>query len=60
MGIEVKIGESRADEAAANLLAVAERRVARPPEALVVITGGAYAYRRADGVDVIPLAALRA
>ena len=60
MGIEVKLGESRADEAAASLLAVAERRVARPPEALVVITGGGYAYRRADGVDVIPLAALRA
>lgn len=59
MGIEVKLGDSRADDAAANLRAVAERRVARPPDALVVITGGAYAYRRADGVDVIPLAALR-
>lgn len=59
MGIEVKLGDSRADEAAATLRAVAERRVARPPDALVVITGGTYAYRRPDGVDVIPLAALR-
>ena len=59
MGIEVKLGDSRADEAAAALRALAERRVARPPDALVVITGGTYAYRRPDGVDVIPLAALR-
>ena len=59
VGIEVKLGDSRADEAAATLRAVAERRVARPPEALVIITGGTYAYRRPDGVDVIPLGALR-
>lgn len=60
MGIEVKLGTSRLDAAAAALRAVAERRVERSPAALVVITGGSYAYRRSDGVDVVPLGALTA
>ena len=60
MGIEVKLGTFRIDEAAAALRAVADRRVERPPQALVVITGGKYAYRREDGVDVVPLGALTA
>ncbi|WP_448058728.1 ATP-binding protein [Cellulomonas hominis] len=58
IGIEVKLGQHRVDEAATALHALADRRVARPPEALVVITGGEYAYRREDGVDVVPLATL--
>ncbi len=60
MGIEVKLGTFRIDEAAAALRAVADRRVERPPQALMVITGGKYAYRREDGVDVVPLGALTA
>lgn len=59
LGIEIKLGSHAVDEAAATLLALAERRIARPPAALVVITTGEYAYRRPDGVDLVPLAALR-
>jgi len=58
MGIEVKLGTHRIDDAAGSLLALADRRVTRSPEALVVVTGGQYAYRRADGVAVVPLGAL--
>ena len=60
MGIEVKLGTHRIDDAAGSLLALADRRVTRSPEALVVVTGGQYAYRRADGVAVVPLGALGA
>ena len=58
VGIEVKLGSHRIDEAASHLRALADLRVARPPQALVVITGGPFAYRRPDGVDVVPLATL--
>ncbi|MEA2026789.1 MAG: DUF4143 domain-containing protein [Chloroflexota bacterium] len=54
---EVKLGQRAIDGAAAALLRLAERvdveRHGRPA-ALAVITGWGYAYRRADGVDVIP------
>lgn len=58
MGVEVKLGSHRIDQAAASLRAVADRRVTRPPQALVVLTGGPYAFRREDGVFVVPLGAL--
>lgn len=59
IGIEVKLGPDQIDQAAAGLRRLADARVARPPAALVVITTGSYAYRRPDGVDVVPLGALR-
>ena len=59
LGIEVKLGSHAIDDAAASLRTLGERRIARPPEALAVITSIEYAYRRPDGVDVIPLAALK-
>jgi hypothetical protein len=49
------------DAAAANLLRLAKRIDQRrhgTPVALVVITGWGYAYRRADGIDVVPIGTL--
>lgn len=58
---EVKLGQRAIDDAAASLLRLAERvdveRHGRPV-ALGVITGWGYAYRRADGIDVIPVGTL--
>jgi hypothetical protein len=58
---EVKLGQGAVDAAAANLLRLADRVDPSrhgPPAALAVITGWGYAYRRPDGVDVIPIGAL--
>ena len=60
--VEVKLGKSRIDEAAEHLLALtAKIDAARTgaPVFLLVLTGTDFAYRRADGVFVCPLAALR-
>jgi hypothetical protein len=58
---EVKLGQQAVDRAAAALLKLADRidldRHGRPA-ALAVITGWGYAYRRTDGVAVIPIGAL--
>ena len=58
---EVKLGESRVDEAAGNLLRLAKRVDAErmgEPCALGVIVSSGYGYTRADGVQVIPIGAL--
>lgn len=59
--LEVKLGPGAVDEAARNLLRLANRvdpaRHGRP-SALVVLTGWGYGYRRPDGVCVVPLGAL--
>lgn len=60
--IEVKLGNKQIDEAAKNLLALKSRiNEAKMGEAsfLMVVTGGTHAYRRGDGVLVVPLACLR-
>jgi len=60
--IEVKLGKKQIDEAAENLLALKARiNEDKMGEAsfLMVITGGQYAYRRKDGVLVVPVACLR-
>ena len=58
---EVKLGIGQADAAAA-LLKLRDRvdtKIVGEPKALGVIVGtGAYAYRRPDGILVVPLAAL--
>lgn len=54
---EVKLGDHAVEAAATSLLRLA-KRVTRPPSGLVVVTTGAYAYRRDDGVHVIPLGCL--
>lgn len=59
--IEVKLGEAAVDSAAAALRHFAERVDQGrhgAPTALVVITGGRFAYRRPDGVSVVPITAL--
>ncbi len=60
--IEVKLGKKQTDEAAKNLLALKARiNEDKMGQAsfLMVITGGQYAYRRRDGVLVVPISCLR-
>jgi predicted AAA+ superfamily ATPase len=60
---EVKLGQAAVDDAAANLLRLADRidpEKHGKPAALAVVTGWGYAYRRPDGVAVIPVGALAA
>ena len=60
--IEVKLGSRQLDEAAAHLRRLCERVDADrmgEPSFLAVVTAGATAYRRDDGVLVVPLACLR-
>jgi len=60
--IEVKLGSRQLDEAATHLRLLRERvdvnRMGEP-SFLAVVTAGATAYRRDDGVLVVPLACLR-
>lgn len=62
---EIKLGAHQIDAAAANLLALAKEMEAdpksKPPQPLCVLCGMANAaYRREDGVFVVPITALRA
>jgi uncharacterized protein len=59
---EVKLGEARVDEAAGTLLRfrnrVDTRRTGRPAMLAIVVGAGRYAYRRDDGVWVLPIGVL--
>ena len=58
---EVKLGQSRVDEAAASLTKLVNKidtSRAGEPSARLIITGGEYAYTRPDGIHVIPLGCL--
>ncbi len=58
---EIKLGIGAVDAAANNLLKFAAKidtDKRKPPATLAVITGNGFAYRRQDGVSVVPLAAL--
>ncbi len=60
--IEVKLGNKQIEQAAENLLALKARiNESKMGEAsfLMIITGGEYAYRRDDGVLVVPIGCLR-
>lgn len=60
-GVEVKLGEGAADDAAEALLYMASKVDTEKhgePVALIVVTGGRYSYRRSDGVTVVPITAL--
>ncbi|OZG60747.1 ATPase AAA [Bifidobacterium lemurum] len=64
-GIEIKASQDKVDEAAANLnrlkakLTESTGARTRPPEFLAVLIGvGDFAYRRNDGIYVIPITAL--
>lgn len=60
--VEVKVGGNKIDEASANLLKLAERvdtEHMKEPTFLMVIYGGQHAYRRKDGILVVPIGCLR-
>jgi len=61
MAFEVKMGFNAQDEAAANLLKFAgkiNREKMGEPATLTVITANGFAFRRKDGVNVVPLSTL--
>jgi predicted AAA+ superfamily ATPase len=60
---EIKLGIGAVDDAAASLKKLAgkiDTGKVTPPAALTVITGNGFAYRRPDGVNVVPMSALTA
>jgi predicted AAA+ superfamily ATPase len=60
--IEVKLGNKQIEEAANNLLKLKEKidtDKMREPSFLLVLTGGQYAFRRKDGVLVVPIGCLK-
>jgi len=60
--IEVKLGENRADEGAKNLLRLRDNideEYMKQPSFLMVLTGGQLAYKRPDGVLVVPIGCLK-
>lgn len=61
-GVEVKLGSARIDEAAENLVKIASmvdvERTGKPAF-LMVLTGTKFAFRRPDGVYVVPLGCLK-
>ena len=61
--VEVKLGQTRVDDAALSLLRVAatiDPQRHGPPAFLAVVTARGYAYRREDGVLVVPITTLTA
>lgn len=67
--IECKLGSREIEEGAKRLLEIkrligehnkVERQVPlREPDLMIILTGGKFAYRREDGVLVVPLATLK-
>ena len=60
--IEVKLGGSEIDAAAKNLLALSDKidpARMKAPSFMMILTGTGYAYKREDGVYVVPLACLK-
>ena len=59
-GFEVKLNPVQVDEAAESMLKIASRFQHNPPVSLAVIVGkSGLAYRRTDGVYVLPLTSLK-
>jgi predicted AAA+ superfamily ATPase len=59
--IEVKLGSRQIDEACDNLNALHNKVVEKTARGLafkMIVTAGQYAYRRTDGIYVVPLACL--
>jgi predicted AAA+ superfamily ATPase len=60
--VEVKLGNKQIEEAAANLIKLSQKvdtEKMNQPSFLMVLTGGQVAYRRPDGVLVVPIGCLR-
>lgn len=58
IAIEVKLGIGQINQAAESLLKLRDLVKGKPPAALVVIVPHGYAYKRPDGVSVVPLTLL--
>ncbi len=61
--IEIKMGQAKVDQAAANLLRLKARideKKMNAPSFLAVLTGNGYALKRRDGVLVVPVTCLQA
>ena len=67
--IECKLGSREIDDGAKHLLELKRLIIAhnqkekqmpiREPDVLMILTGGQYAYRRKDGVYVVPIGCLK-
>jgi hypothetical protein len=60
--VEIKLGGDMIDDAASNLLKLkknVDTEEMREPKFMAVLTGLDYAYRRPDGVYVVPIGCLR-
>ncbi|NLN51080.1 MAG: ATP-binding protein [Acholeplasmataceae bacterium] len=58
--IEIKLGAKQIDEAAKNLLKLANKvDIRQKPSFLAVVTATQYGYKRDDGVYVIPIGCLK-
>ena len=60
--IEVKLGQNQIEDAAANLLALKNKvdvNKMGEPSFLMILTGGLLAYRRKDGIWVVPIGCLK-
>lgn len=60
--VEVKLGNKQIEEAAANLIKLCNKVDAdkmNQPSFLMIVTGGQVAYRRPDGVLVVPIGCLK-
>ena len=58
--VEIKIGSEEAiEEAAANLIKISKIVDSDAPSFLLIITAGKYAYKREDGIYVVPITTLK-
>ncbi len=60
--VEVKLGSKQMDEAAEHLIKVKNKiniEKMKEPAFLMILTGGDLAYRRSDGVFVVPIGCLK-
>lgn len=60
--VEVKLGGNEEEAAAKNLLSLSKKidsQRMQGPSFLMILTGGQYAYRRDDGVFVVPIGCLK-
>ena len=61
-GVEVKLGKNEEDDAAAHLLKLMDKideNKMQKPSFLMILTAGQFAYRRKDGVYVVPIGCLK-
>lgn len=60
--IEIKLGSKEIEKAANNLIKLANKintKKMKEPSFLMVLTGGQYAYKRDDGVLIVPISCLK-